>query len=163
MKARSRLEGRSTSVSGSRDLPGQDRILQQIEIITSELDVLQAEIYRRMTEPARASTKKSPTEEAAAARAMTRFKAALDRLRHVLWFYIEEFADKAEMNARREPLTRGQDRLADLHRTVMPQSRGVTSSQSDPPGSFFDRLDMVIDTCMKATPPPQSSTRKRGK
>ena len=155
MKARSRLEGRSTFGSGSRDLPGQDRILRQIEIITGELDVLQAEIYRRMTEPAW----KLPAEEAAAAHAMTHFKAVLDRLRHVLWFYIDQFAGKAEMNARREPLRQGPDRLADLPRAVMPQSRG----ESSPPGSFFDRLDVVIDTCMKAAPPPQSNTRRRGK
>ena len=163
MKARRRLEGRSTFVSGSRNLPGQDRILQQIEIITAELDVLHAEIYRRMTESARVSTTRSPTEEAAAAQTMTHLKAALDRLRHVLWFYIEQFGDKAEMNARPESLSRDQDRLGDLRRPVIPQSRRATSSQNDPPGSFFDRLDVVIDTCMKATSPPQSNTRRRGK
>ena len=155
MRARSRLEGRSTFGSGSRDLPGQDRILRQIEIVTGELDVLQAEIYSRMTELAR----KSPAEDAAAVHTMTHFKAVLDRLRHVLWFYIEQFAGKAETNARREPLRQGPDRLADHPRALMPQSRG----ESDPPGSFFDRLDVVIDTCMKATPPAQSNTRRRGK
>src|SRR5215475_1167578 len=163
MKARNRLEGRSTPPSQSRDLTSHDRVLQQIKIITQEIDILEREIYERMREPEAAAKRHTPAENAAAARIVAEFKVALDRLRHVLWFYIEQVADKAETRFRWEQLRPDLARLSKPDRARMPQSNPQSSPEPEPPGSFFDRLDVVIDTYMKATPPLQSNSKKRAK
>jgi hypothetical protein len=164
MKARNPLERRSTSGSRSSYLPSQDRILQQIKTTTGELDRLQAEIYRLMSKPGEISRKKSPAHEAATAETLAQFKAALDRLRGVLWFYIEQFAHPAQVMKREwEPLRHEENRPPDLHQVQIPQSCGLGLSNTDPPGSFFDRLNVMIDTCMKSALPPPASARKRVK
>lgn len=162
MKARNRLEGRST-LSPSRDLASQDRVLEQIKTITGEIETLHREIYERMRQPQPAAKRRTPAEDAAAARIVAEFKVGLDRLRHVLWFYIEQVADKAGTNFGWERLRPDLGRLAHPDRARMPQSNPQASSQPDPPGSFFDRLDMVIDTYMKAAPVAQSNPKKRAK
>src|SRR5215470_5434922 len=162
MKARNRLEGRSTH-SPSRNLVMQDRVLQQIKTITGEIETLQREIYERMREPQAAAKRRTPAEDAAAARIVAEFKVALDRLRHVLWFYIEQVADRAETSFRWEQLRPDLARLSKPDRGRMPQSNPQSSPEPHPPGTFFDRLDVVIDTYMKATPPLQSNSKKRAK
>jgi hypothetical protein len=162
MKARNRLEGRSTH-SPSQDLVSQDRVLRQIKNITGEIETLQREIYDRMREPQAAAKRRTPAEDAAAARIVAEFKVALDRLRHVLWFYIEQVADKAKTSFRWEQLRPDLARLSKPDRARMPQSNPQSSPEPEPPGSFFDRLDVVIDTYMKATPPLQTNTKKRAK
>jgi hypothetical protein len=162
MKARNRLEGRSTH-SPSQDPASHDRVLRQIKTITGEIETLQREIYERMREPQAAAKRRTPAEDAAAARIVAEFKVALDRLRHVLWFYIEQVADKAETSFRWEQLRPDLARLSKPDRARTPQSNPQSSPEPDPPGSFFDRLDVVIDTYMKATPPLQSNTKKRAK
>jgi hypothetical protein len=141
----------------------QDRVLGQIKNITGEIETLQREIYGRMREPQAAAKKRTPAEDAAAARIVAEFKVALDRLRHVLWFYIEQVADKAETSFRWEQLRPDLARLSKPAGARMPQSNPQSSPEPDSPGSFFDRLDVVIDTYMKATPPLQSNTKKRPK
>src|SRR5215472_14179355 len=140
MKARNRLEGRSTH-SPSQDLVSQDRVLR--------------EIYDRMHEPQAAAKRRTPAEDAAAARIVAEFKVALDRLRHVLWFYVEQVADRAETSFRWEQLRPDLARLSKPDRGRMPQSNPRSSPEPHPPGTFFDRLDVVIDTYMKAAPPLQ--------
>jgi hypothetical protein len=160
MKPRNGPEGRSTSPSPPRDLASQDRVLQQIKTITQEIEVLQREIYERMREPQAAAKRRTPAEDAGAARVVATFKVALDRMRHVLWFYIEQLAAKGETNFQ---LRRAQERRSNPDRARVPQSTPQSPSAPDPPGSFFERLDMVIDTYMKAAPPTQSNTKKRAK
>jgi len=162
MTTRNRLEGRSTH-SPSQDLVSQDRVLRQIKNITGEIETLQREIYDRMREPQAAAQKRTPAEDAAAARIVAEFKVALDRLRHVLWSYIEQVADKAKTSFRWEQLRPDLARLSKPDRARMPQSNPQSSPEPEAPGSFFERLDLVIDTYMKATPPLQSNTKKRAK
>lgn len=162
MNARNRLEGPSIPAAPSRNLASQDRVLQQIKSITEEIETLQTEIYSRMRKPEAATKTRTLGEDAAAARIVAEFKVALDRLRHVLWFYIEKVADTAETNFRWQALRPGLESVADPPRARMPQSNAPTSSEPHPPGSFFDRLDLVIDTCMKK-PAVQSTARKRAK
>src|SRR5260370_1253178 len=120
MKGRNRLEGRSTYSAQSSDV--NDRILRQIKTITSEIEALQTEIYSRMNKPEGVTFKRrSPAENAADARVLAKFKVSLDRLRHVLWFYIEQLAVQAEMNVRWEPLDLERDRLPDAGRVASTQ------------------------------------------
>ena len=162
MKARKRLEGRSTH-SPSQDVLSRDRVLRQIKNITGGIETLQREIYERMSEPQAAAKRRTPAEDAAAARIVAEFKVALDRLRHVLWLYIEQVADKAKTSFRWEQLRPDLARLSKPDRARMPQSNPQSLPEPEPPGSFFDRLDVVIDTYMKATPPLQSNSKKRAK
>lgn len=163
MKARNRLEGRSTFPSPPRDFASKDRVLQQIKTITQEIEVLQREIYERIREPQPVAKRQSPAEDAALARVVAAFKVALDRLRHVSWFYIEQLAANAETDFQWVPLRRGPERPSHPDRARVPESNPQSPSAPDPPGSFFERLDRVIDTYMKAAPATQSDTKKRTK
>ena len=160
MKARKGLEGRSTLAAASRDSSSQDRVLRQIKTITKEIEALQTEIYSRMRNPEGLTFKKrSPAENASDARVLAQFKVSLDRLRHVLWFYIEQLAYQAGTNIHWEPLRLGCPTDPDG-----PVSTKTTlQDASDPaPGSFFDRLDVVVDSYVKPAP-GQSGPRKRAK
>src|SRR5260370_32949909 len=110
MKGRNRLEGRSTYTAHSGDL--NDRILRQIKTITSEIEALQTEIYSRRNKPEGVTFKRrSPAENAADARVLAKLKVSLDRLRHVLWLYIEQLAVQADLDVRWEPRDLQRDRL----------------------------------------------------
>src|SRR5260370_36166938 len=161
MKGRNRLEGRSTYPAHSGDL--NVRILRQIKTVTSEIEALQTESYRRMNKPEGVTFKRgSPAENAADARVLAKFKVSLDRLRHVLWFYIEQLAVQAEMNVRWEPLDLERDRLPDAGRGASTQTSKRDPSDPPPHGSFFGRLDVVSVTYMKPST-TQSTSKTRHK
>src|SRR5260370_20866780 len=88
--------------------------------------------------------RRSPAENAADARVLAKFKVSLDRLRHVLWFYLEQLAVQAEMNVRWEPLDLERDRLPDAGRAASTQTSTSDPSDPPPPASFLERLDVVI-------------------
>lgn len=120
-----------------------DHILKRIKIVTRELQAIQAEIYGRMGEGRINNARLGG--DTAAARALGEFKAALDQLRTMLWLCTEhglESADDAPDRDRRVA------RATELLRALAPQSESGELSSSGEAGSFFDRLDRVIDNYM---------------
>lgn len=160
MKARSRLEGPSTLAAHGKEFVSQDRILQQIQAITREIEGLQTEIYGRVQPMATGAWKKrSAAANPAEARVLAQFKVSLDRLRHVLWFYIEQLASRSgHIHLQSDP-------VATEHRSQTDREQSPSTereSAGPPPGSFFDRLDMVIDSYVKLRP-SAANLRKRPK
>ncbi len=161
MKAGNGLQGRSTHTTHSRDT-NQDRVLLQIKSITSEIEALQTEIYSRMNQPEGVDFKRrSPAQNAADARVLAQFKVPLDRLRHVLWFYIEQLAIRTERNVHWEPSHLESGHLSDPGPVPLPEASKRDLAET-PPGSFFERLNVVIDTYIKAVP-AQANAKKRAK
>src|SRR5262249_19370082 len=61
-------------------------VLKRIQAITRELEALQAEMHIELAEPDHGRTTRL-FEDSAAIEAVNLFKAELDQLRRILWFY----------------------------------------------------------------------------
>jgi hypothetical protein len=150
MKAHSRNKGRSTPPRRPPEGPNPDQILHRIKAVTGELEALQSEIQHRIDRGAGRSS--SAGDDASRARLLGEFKVTLDRLRNLLWFYLEQIASQPATGVKQPP-----SEPASSRRSLYPQS-APDETQDTPPGSFFERLDVVIDAYMKNTGP-----RKRAK
>jgi hypothetical protein len=104
-----------------------ESVRHKIKTLSRELEQFQREIYAELSladaSPNRTKLRNTAAED------LAELRAALDRLRRVLWFYVEEIA------ARRPA------------ETLIPQAS--RQAQSDPPPSFFDRLNLVIEGYMQ--------------
>jgi hypothetical protein len=140
MKPNSRSKGRFHT-NWVADAPTTDQILNRIRAMTWELDALQAEICDQISrEPGQA--------HASEAQALSDFKVSLDRLRNALWFYLEHLAGKTDMPVPRKACASEPQRLV-----AYPQAIGDSAGIS---GSFFDRLDVVVDAYMKNAGPREA-------
>lgn len=155
MKAHNHSKGRSTLPRRSQEAPNVDQILSRIKAVTGELEALQSEIHQHINH---GTGRNSGREEAPRARLLGEFKITLDRLRKVLWLYLEQVTSQPASGLKpREP------EAAPLPRAIYPQSTPADAPNS-PPGSFFERLDVVIDAYMKnASTRDESGPRKRAK
>ena len=127
-----------------------DAVLDRIQTITRELEALQAEMHTHLATPA--GHKKSRFfDDPASVEALGRLKAELDQLRRVLWFYIEEAAQKPATGIDPEQ-NRRLERVTGLLSALSPQP-GVTTPGGEQSGSFFERLNVVIDTYMQEKKP----------
>src|SRR5215472_2828117 len=157
MKAESRTRRTSPSPVRPQEVAGADRVLDRIKIITGELETLRADLHQQIRKP------QSLTEFAVEAAggpslALSQFKAALDRLRQVLWSYLEQVPEGGAAVAAGD--SRALRSAPTLFRGHYP-AVGLTPSSA--PVSFFDRLDVVIDAYMKKneTQPPPARKRKK--
>jgi hypothetical protein len=155
MKAHSRTKDRPT-LPRPQEAPNADRILNRIRTVTRELEDLQAEIHHRVTQGTEPS--QSGSDDSSRARLLGEFKITLDRLRRVLWSYLDQVTSQPVAGVKhelQEPIP--------LHRVHYSQSTPAVASGA-PSGSFFDRLDVVIDAYMKNTATRgESGPRKRAK
>src|SRR5262249_48551943 len=153
--AHSRSKNRSTLSRKPQEAPTADQILNRIKAVTGELEALQAEIYYQVNQGARQTP--SGAERSSNARLLGEFKRTLDRLRQVLSFYLERVPPHPAANKALPP------EPVPLHRTLYPQAK-PSHAPGMPTGSFFDRLDVVIDAYMKnAATRGEASPRKRAK
>ena len=138
-------------------------LLQQIKNTTREIHGIQKEMHGKLTE---SSTGRLPNffEDEAAVQVLYDFKAELDQLRRILWFYIEAAtghpaADQAQQDQRLQ-------RVNELLRTLSPKASGEAAADENKRSiSFFERLDVVIDTYMqekKPAAPAQAKAAKAG-
>lgn len=138
MKPHNRAKGRLTFPAHA------DHILKRIKTVTRELQAIQAEIYGKMGE--RGIKYARLGEDTAAARALSEFKTALDQLRTMLWLCTEHALENAENEPDRD---RRLARATELLRALAPPSEsGEQQPWAGEAGSFFDRLDRVIDNYM---------------
>src|SRR5262249_53862660 len=139
---------------------GKDTILERIQAITRELGVIQAEMHSQLAAPAGGKTSRF-FEDGAAFEALNLFKAELDQLRRILWFYIEEAAKKpvpgTDQGEQGPPL----ERVTGLLRALTPQTNPVAPTGAAS-GSFFERLNVVIDTYLQEKKPVESEGKTHG-
>lgn len=128
-------------------------VLHRIQKITEELEAIQAEMHSELTVPTNDNQVAKFFEDAAAVQILNDFKAELDQLRRILWFYIEEAAGKPSAAVDQEQQAKRLQRVNELLRALSPQTSAPLTVQGPPSGSFFERLDVVIDTYMQEKKP----------
>ncbi|MFI5104067.1 MAG: hypothetical protein ACHP79_03995 [Terriglobales bacterium] len=147
--------------STKRDTPARqaqqasDRVLERIKNINWELEALYSEL--RLAGPEAAVAKQFFGENAAAIQVLGHFKTALDRLRRTVWACLED-GDASPKAQEREQAMRLQ-RVTEVMRKLSPQPDIPAVTQS---GSFFERLNLVIDNYIE-TRPLRSTPPKSGK
>ena len=150
-------------------------VLKRIQIITRELETLQAEMHGELAESGLGKTSKF-LEDSTAVEALNRFKVELDQLRRILWFYTEEAMRRTRPVNQQEPQSRRTGNAAPQLQPVSPKTSDSQTNLFKPgslkPGlpktgepihavesvSFFDRLDNVIDTYMQGKKPVSRET-----
>lgn len=141
-------------------------LLHQIKNTTQEIHAIQKEMHGRLTESNTGNQLPKFFEDEAAVQVLNDFKAELDQLRRILWFYIEEATGSL---AARTDAGQGDARLQrvnELLRTLAPKVPAASAAdESNRSISFFERLDVVIDTYMqekKPVLPAQAKAAKAG-
>jgi len=142
---------RSTFAVRPRPAVAADRVFDRIRALTSELEDLHADLHGQANQTGDGSPSNTL--------ALSQFKVALDRLRKMLWSYL----DLAGTTQARSGVPSSRSDLrnrTDLLQVSYPQALPVSSTE---PGSFFDRLNIVIDAYMKRSEASAPAARKRDK
>jgi hypothetical protein len=103
--------------------------MARVRRVTSELEALNAELYRALAEEDGTPKKQFASLASYEGENLTVFKSAVDQLRRLLWFYLENAA-VPEISQQEGP-----DELR-LQDATAPAAASV---------SFFDRLNVVIE------------------
>ncbi len=133
-----------------------EAVLKRMQSITRELEALQAELHVELAEPAHGKASQF-FEDGMAVESLNLFKAELDQLRRILWFYIEEAARKPRATTDHEQQSRRLERVTDLLRAISPPAGNPQNAELS--GSFFERLNCVIDTYIQEKKPVSSETK----
>lgn len=149
MNADGRISGHPTS-SMRHELPSPEHVLERIKTITGELEALQGEIYGQITDPSELLARRSLLEHAGSALVMEKFKISLDHLRSILWFCADGTADSPRSAYLADDRERQLARAAELLNALAPG--GFPPASAHESGSFFERLDRVIDNYMEEFP-----------
>jgi hypothetical protein len=136
-----------------------DTVLQRIQTVTKELGAIQAEMHSQLTESAGAKTGKLLVDGTAAL-VLNNFKVELDQLRRILWFYSEEAAAKpAAAAVDQEQQAHRVQRVTELLRALSPPSATPAALAGEESGSFFERLNLVIDNYMQEKKPVAAESK----
>ncbi len=93
------------------------------------------------------------------------FKAELDQLRRILWFYIEQASVPSSAAMNTEQQDKRLQRVNELLRALSPPATtsAIARQNTQPSVSFFERLDVVIDTYMQEKKPVAPAKAKAAK
>ena len=130
-------------------------VLDRIQSITRELEAIQAEMHSQLTEPA-VNKQSRFFEDSAAVQVLSNFKAELDQMRRILWFYIEEATQKPPAGMDPEQARR-LERVTGLLRALSPHPNATPAGEQS--GSFSERLNLVIDNYMEEKKPATAETK----
>jgi hypothetical protein len=136
-------------VAAWRQPKRKDAVLERIQTFTRDLEAIQAEMHTQFAGPD-AFKKSTFLEDTAAVQVLCQLKAELDQMRRILWFYIEAAAQKPAANMDHEQARR-LERVTGLLSALSPQP-GIAAG-GEQSGSFFERLNVVIDTYMQEKKP----------
>jgi hypothetical protein len=150
---------RPTGISAAQrlQLDTRERVLERIKNINWELEAIHSEMG--LAGPQAAVAREFFGDDDSSVQVLAHFKAALDRLRRTVWSCLENPDELVK--AEREQAVRLQ-RATEMMRKLSPQPGAPMVHQS---GSFFERLNGVIDTYMETRPlrlPPDSTSHGAG-
>ena len=139
-------------------------LVNRIKTITDEIHSIQAEMHNQLNEPASGSRVAKLFEDENAVQVLNDFKAELDQLRRILWFYIEQASIRPSAAMDTEQQDKRLQRVNELLRALAPPSTSAIAGQKTQPSvSFFERLDVVIDTYMQEKKPVAQAKAKAAK
>ena len=153
MKTTGNTQRRSILNSWQHQAQPKNTVLHRVRNVMGELESIQAEMHSELTVPANDNKVAKFFEDTASVQILNDFKAELDQLRRILWFYIEEAAGKPSAAVDQEQQAKRLQRVNELLRALAPQPSTPLTVQGPPSGSFFERLDVVIDTYMQEKKP----------
>ena len=163
MKPTSNIHRLPAAGSWQRQPQIKNALMHRIKNMTGEIHSIQAEMHGELNGPANRGRLARFFEDENAAQVLNDFKAELDQLRRILWFYIEHASVQPSPATDNEQDQRLQ-RVNELLRTLTPTAKSATAQEPFQPSiSFFERLDVVIDTYMQEKKPvAQAKAAKAG-
>jgi|ERR1041385_1499824 hypothetical protein len=129
-------------------------LVNRIKNVTSEIHSIQSEMHNHLNEPTDGSKVSTLFENEDAVQVLNDFKGELDQLRRILWFYIEQASIRSSASMDIEQQDKRRQRVNELLRTLAaPPTSAIAGQNTQPSVSFFERLDVVIDTYMQEKKP----------
>jgi hypothetical protein len=129
-------------------------LVHRIKNITGEIHSIQAEMHGELNEPANENKLSRFFEDENAVQSLNDFKVELDQLRRILWFYIEQASAQPSATMSNEQQDTRLQRVNELLRALAPAAKpAIPGEMIQPSVSFFERLDVVIDTYMQEKKP----------
>jgi hypothetical protein len=163
MKATSNLHRLPATDSWQRQPQIKNALVHRIKSITGEIHSIQAEMHGVLNQPAGENKLARFFEDESAVQSLNDFKAELDQLRRILWFYLEQASAQPSSINNEQQDTRLQ-RVNELLRTLAPAAKSAIAGQTIQPSvSFFERLDVVMDTYMQEKKPAVPAKAKAAK
>ena len=148
MKPQGSFTGSSAWLLGRSQSNTADRLLQRVKAVTHELEAIQNEMCAELADSDGTRRKNAFAPDSAAGADIHLFKTVVDQMRRILWFYTGD----ATLGSHAEsPLT------------APPVAEKLSEQLSDSKmesGSFFERLNVVIDGYIQAAP---ATTSRRSK
>jgi vacuolar-type H+-ATPase subunit I/STV1 len=154
MKPTGNLHRLPATDSWQRQPQIKNALVHRIKNITAEIHSIQAEMHGQLNEPASENKLARFFEDENAVQLLNDFKAELDQLRRILWFYIEQASAQPSAAMNNEQQDTRVQRVNELLRTLAPATKStITGETIQPSVSFFERLDVVMDTYMQEKKP----------
>ena len=139
-------------------------LVHRIKRITSEIHSIQEEMHVELNGPASGTKLARFIEDENAVQLLNDFKAELDQVRRILWFYIEHASAHPIEAKDNEQQDQRLQRVNELLRALAPPAKSAISQQTLQPSiSFFERLDVVMDTYMQGKKPVAQAKAKAAK
>lgn len=139
-------------------------LVHRIKNITGEIHSIQAEMHGEFNEPASESKLARFFQDETAVQSLNDFKAELDQLRRILWFYLEQASAQPSATMNIEQQDTRLQRVNELLRALAPAPKSTIAGEAIQPSvSFFERLDVVIDNYMQAKKPVAQVKAKAAK
>ncbi|MCU1333614.1 MAG: hypothetical protein JWM08_2606 [Candidatus Angelobacter sp.] len=141
--------------SWQRQPQAKNALLDRIRKTTGEIHSIQAEMHKDFAGPVCGNKLATLFEDGNAVQVLNDFKAELDQLRRILWFYIEQASAKSTANQDNEQQEKRLQRVNELLRALAspPVTSAIAGEAIKPSVSFFERLDIVMDTYMQEKKP----------
>ncbi len=163
MKSTGNLHRLPATDSWQRQPQIKNALVHRIKNITGEIHSIQAEMHGQLNEPASENKFAKFFEDENAVQSLNDFKAELDQLRRILWFYIEQASAQPSAAMNNEQQETRVQRVNELLRTLAPAKSNITGETIQPSVSFFERLDVVMDTYMQGKKPVTQVKAKAAK
>ena len=153
MKPTGNLHRLPATNSWQRQPQIKNALVHRIKNITAEIHSIQEEMHGQLNEPASENKLARFFEDENAVQSLNDFKAELDQLRRILWFYIEQASAQPSAAMNNEQQETRVQRVNELLRTLAPAKSTITGETIQRSVSFFERLDVVMDTYMQEKKP----------
>src|ERR1700686_1928802 len=128
MKPTGNTPRRSELNSWQRQPQIKNAVLHRMRKISNELEAIQTEMHREVTGPASDNKLAKVSEDATAVQVLNDFKAELDQLRRILWFYIEEAGGKPAPATDQEQQAKRVQRVNEVLRALAPPPSTTTAA-----------------------------------